>query len=77
MSFAQRCLRLVTGWLLVTAMVVESLCVMGAELAVSTDFESGSAVLEAIDHCRDERGAYRFRNDHHFVIAGKPTNRVV
>ena len=34
MSFAQRCLRLVTGWLLVTAMVVESLCVMGAELAV-------------------------------------------
>ena len=49
MSFAQRCLRLVTGWLLVTAMVVESLCVMGAELAVSTDFESGSAVLEAID----------------------------
>ena len=42
MSFAQRCLRLVTGWLLVTAMVVESLCVMGAELAVSTDFESGS-----------------------------------
>ncbi len=30
-----------------------------------------SAVLEAIDHCRDERGAYRFQNDHHFVIARK------
>jgi SAM-dependent methyltransferase len=30
-----------------------------------------AAVLEAIDHCRDERGAYRFQNDHHFVIARK------
>ena len=30
-----------------------------------------SAVLEAIDHCRDERGAYRFQNDHQFVIARK------
>jgi SAM-dependent methyltransferase len=30
------------------------------------------AVLEAIDHCRDERGAYRFQNDHHFVIARNP-----
>jgi SAM-dependent methyltransferase len=29
------------------------------------------AVLEAIGHCRDERGAYRFQNDHHFVIARK------
>ncbi len=29
------------------------------------------AVLEAIDHCRDVRGAYRFRSDHHFVIARK------
>ncbi len=29
------------------------------------------AVLEAIDHCRDERGAYRFQNDHAFVIARK------
>lgn len=29
------------------------------------------AVLEAIDHCRDDRGAYRFQNDHHFVIARK------
>lgn len=29
------------------------------------------AVLEAIDHCRDARGAYRFRNDHHFVLARK------
>ena len=36
-----------------------------------------TAVLEAIDHCRDERGAYRFHNDHHFVIACKPTNQVV
>lgn len=30
------------------------------------------AVLEAIEHCRDDRGAYRFQNDHHFVIARKP-----
>jgi hypothetical protein len=30
------------------------------------------AVLEAIAHCRDSRGAYRFRNDHQFVIARKP-----
>jgi ubiquinone/menaquinone biosynthesis C-methylase UbiE len=30
-----------------------------------------AAVLEAIDHCRDERGIYRFLNDHHFVIARK------
>jgi len=30
------------------------------------------AVLEAIDHCRDERGVYRFRNDQHFVIARRP-----
>jgi len=29
------------------------------------------SVLEAIDHCRDDRGAYRFENDHHFVIARK------
>lgn len=34
--------------------------------------ELKAAVLEAIDHCRDERGIYRFRNDHHFVIARKP-----
>lgn len=27
-----------------------------------------NAVLEAIEHCCDERGVYRFRNDHHFVI---------
>jgi SAM-dependent methyltransferase len=27
------------------------------------------AVLEAIDHCRDRSGVYRFENDHHFVIA--------
>lgn len=31
-----------------------------------------SAVLEAIDHCRDSRGIYRFQNDHQFVIACKP-----
>ncbi len=30
-----------------------------------------AAVLDAIDHCRDDRGIYRFRNDHHFVIARK------
>jgi len=29
------------------------------------------AVLEAIEPCRDKRGAYRFRNDHHFVIGRK------
>ncbi|NNE10675.1 MAG: methyltransferase domain-containing protein [Ilumatobacter sp.] len=28
-----------------------------------------AAVLDAIDHCRDRRGVYRFENDHHFVIA--------
>lgn len=26
-------------------------------------------VLAAIEHCRDSRGAYRFQNDHHFIIA--------
>ncbi len=31
-----------------------------------------AAVLEALDHCRDERGMYRARNDHQFVIARKP-----
>jgi len=30
-----------------------------------------TSVLEAIEHCRDKRGAYRFQNDHHFVIARK------
>lgn len=30
-----------------------------------------AAVMEAIDHCRDPRGAYRFQNDHHYVIARK------
>lgn len=29
-------------------------------------------VLEAIEPCRDERGVYRFRNDHQFVIGQKP-----
>jgi SAM-dependent methyltransferase len=29
-------------------------------------------VLTAIEPCRDERGIYRFRNDHHFVIAQRP-----
>jgi SAM-dependent methyltransferase len=32
------------------------------------------AALEAIDHCRDDRRAYRFQNDHHFVIARKPAD---
>lgn len=31
-----------------------------------------AAVLEAIAPCRDHRGVYRFRNDHHFLIARKP-----
>ena len=40
----------------------------------NTDHDSLRAeVLEAIDHCRDARGIYRFRNDHHFVIAHKPS----
>jgi SAM-dependent methyltransferase len=29
-------------------------------------------VLAALEPCRDERGIYRFRNDHHFVIAQRP-----
>ncbi len=29
------------------------------------------AVLEAIEPCRDKRGAYRILNDHHFVIGRK------
>lgn len=29
------------------------------------------AVLDAIEPCRDQRGAYRFRNDQHFVVARK------
>jgi SAM-dependent methyltransferase len=29
-------------------------------------------VLAALAPCRDERGCYRFRNDHHFVIARRP-----
>ena len=33
-----------------------------------------AAVLEAVAPCRDRRGAYRFRNDHHFVIARQPTS---
>ncbi len=34
------------------------------------------AVLEAIEHCRDGRGAYRFENDHHFVIAQKAERHI-
>jgi SAM-dependent methyltransferase len=30
------------------------------------------AVLETLERCRDERGIYRSRSDHHFVIARKP-----
>lgn len=30
------------------------------------------AMLAAIDHCRDRRGIYRFRNDHQFVIGRAP-----
>lgn len=29
-------------------------------------------VLRALEACRDDRGIYRFRNDHQFVIARKP-----
>jgi SAM-dependent methyltransferase len=29
-------------------------------------------VLSAIEPCRDERGVYRFQNDHEFVVARKP-----
>lgn len=29
-------------------------------------------VVAALESCRDERGVYRFRNDHQFVIARKP-----
>jgi hypothetical protein len=29
-------------------------------------------VLQALESCRDERGIYRFRNDHRFVIARRP-----
>ena len=30
------------------------------------------SVLEAIDHCRDEHGVYRFLNRQEFVVAEKP-----
>ena len=30
------------------------------------------AVLAAIEPCRDGWGIYRFRNDHHYVVARKP-----
>ena len=29
-------------------------------------------LLAALEPCRDDRGVYRFQNDHHFVIARKP-----
>lgn len=29
-------------------------------------------VIDALEACRDDRGIYRFRNDHQFVIARKP-----
>jgi SAM-dependent methyltransferase len=31
-----------------------------------------AAVLEAMGPCRDQRGVYRFRNDHQFVLARRP-----
>lgn len=34
--------------------------------------EIRTEVLAAMEPCRDERGIYRFRNDHQFVIARKP-----
>lgn len=30
------------------------------------------AVLDALEHCRDGRGVYRFRNDHQFVLGRRP-----
>lgn len=39
----------------------------------SDEDELKAAVLDAVDHCRDRRGIYRFENDHHFVIGRKPT----
>jgi SAM-dependent methyltransferase len=30
------------------------------------------AVLDALEHCRDERGTYRFRNDHQIVLGRRP-----
>jgi len=33
------------------------------------------AVLDALEHCRDERGVYRFRNDHQFVLGRRPAAR--
>lgn len=54
MFFAQHCRRPATGWLLIAVMVAESQSARGAELAVSTDFEGGSAVVEAIDSERNE-----------------------
>lgn len=35
------------------------------------------AVLDAIDHCRDRSGIYRFRTDQHFVIARKVADHLV
>jgi SAM-dependent methyltransferase len=29
-------------------------------------------LLAALEHCRDARGIYRFRNDHQFVVARRP-----
>ena len=34
-----------------------------------------TAVLEAIDHCRDDFGIYRFCTDQHFVMARKAVDR--
>lgn len=31
-----------------------------------------AAVLDALEPCRDERGIYRFRNDHQFVLGRRP-----
>lgn len=30
------------------------------------------ALLDALEHCRDERGVYRFRNDHQLVLGRRP-----
>ena len=41
-------------------------------LRVNDEETLKTAVLEAMEVCRDERGVYRFLNDHHFVVARKP-----
>lgn len=41
-------------------------------LRAADQAELRAEVLVALDGCRDERGIYRFRNDHRFVVAARP-----